>query len=140
MNFHAIDTDTMRTMTIYDEFELSNAVYDSINYYREKAERLEKENKMLREDGKKMADKVLISENTRLKERLALSYGTFASEKEKKAYEKFEERHMHDRLTSRFNGGKCPYLIPTETGIGTILRVACPICGESEDITDVGAW
>ena len=75
-----------------------------------------------------------------LKEQLNLSYGKFSSQKELEAYHDFEKRHMHDRLTSRYNGGRAPYLIPTGNGIGTVLKVVCPICNESEDITDIGAW
>ena len=47
---------------------------------------------------------------------------------------------MHDRMYSKINGGKSPYLIPNNTGIGTILHVKCQICGEEEDITDMEVW
>lgn len=26
------------------------------------------------------------------------------------------------------------------TGIGAIIKIKCPICGQVEDITDVGSW
>ena len=47
---------------------------------------------------------------------------------------------MHNRAESKANGGRRPYLIPTGTGVGVILKVVCPICGESEDITDTEVW
>ena len=133
-------TDNGKFTEIFTEDQLSTAVYDTIKYYRNYNTRLVKENSELRANGKEMADKSLKSEIKSLKERLALSYGEFASEKELKAYEQFEEEHMHDRLISKYNGGRAPYLVPTGTGIGTLLKVVCPICGESKDITDLEAW
>ena len=140
MSFQFTDTDTMHTSTIYNEKELSMAVFDTIKYYRDLSARLMNENKKLREEGKEMSDEQLRRENERLKERLLLSYGEFSSTKEMTAYEEFVKRHMHDRLVSRANGGRAPYLIPTGTGIGTNLKVVCPICGAIEDITDLEAW
>ena len=125
---------------IYNENELSKAVFDSVQYYRERCEELERKNKELHTRALEMANDELKDEIQFLKERLALSYGAFASEKEAQAYDEFSEEHMHDRATSKFNGGRVPYLIPTGTGIGTLLKVVCPICGESKDITDVEAW
>lgn len=87
-----------------------------------------------------MADETLKSQIASLKERLSFSYGEFSSQKEKDAYDDFTERHMHQRMTLRAQGGKAPYLIPTGTGIGTILYVKCPICGEEENITDMEVW
>ena len=37
------------------------------------------------------------------------------------------------------NGNKFVYTI-IETGIGPIIKVKCPICGEEEDITDSESW
>ena len=125
---------------IYSEEELSLMVFNTVKYYAEQNERLLKENKDLREKGKEMADSALKQINNRLAERIKLSYGEFASEKEQEAYNQFEQEHIHDRLTSKYNGGRAPYLIPTHTGVGTLLKVVCPICGESKDITDVETW
>lgn len=77
---------------------------------------------------------------TSLQERLALSYGEFASQKEKEAYDNFNKKHMHERLLFKYNNGRIPYIIPTHVGIDTVLTVVCPICGETENITDTEAW
>ncbi len=138
--FYSVDGDSFTSKSIYDEEELSNAVLETIKYYKERYEKIAEENKRLLLKGKEVANEELKDEIKYLKHRLALSYGSFASQKEKEAYADFQERHMHDRLTSRANGGKCPYLIPTSVGIGTILHVKCPICGEEEDITDDSVW
>ena len=138
--FYSIDGDSFTSKPIYDEEELSNAVLETIKHYKERYKEVAEENKRLLLKGKEVANEELKGEIKYLKHRLALSYGSFASQKEKEAYADFQERHMHDRLTSRANGGKCPYLIPTSVGIGTILHVKCPICGEEEDITDDSVW
>ena len=125
---------------ILNKKELSTAVENTIEYYEEQNARLYEINKKLKEDAQAIVRAEYEREIANLKERLSFSYGEFASQKEKNAYNDFEQRHMHDRLTSRANGGKAPYLIPTGTGIGTHLEVVCPICGEKEDITDVEVW
>lgn len=138
--FHVADYTSKNFTKVYNEDELANAVYDNVKYYRERAEELRQRNKELYDDAKKIVDEDLQKENEYLQQQLSMSYGHFSSQKEKDAYNNFELRHMHERLTSRAQGGKCPYLIPTGTGIGTILHVKCPICGEEEDITDMKVW
>ena len=120
--------------------ELSKAVYDSIDYYEARCNRLIEENKRLKDAAREVVYEEFKDELTRLKDELHLSYGSFSSQKELDAYNDFTEQHMHDRLTSRYNGGRAPYLIPTGTGIGVILHVKCPICGEEKDITDDSVW
>ena len=138
--FHVKDFTSQNVQTVYNENELSTAVFDTIKYYREENERLKRENKEWHTKALEKANDELKDEIQFLQEKLALSYGEFSSEKEKQAYEQFEEEHMHDRLISKYNGGRTPYLIPTGTGIGTLLKVVCPICGESKDITDMEVW
>ena len=138
--FHVADYTSKNFTKVYNEDELANAVYDSVKYYRERAEELQKRNKELHDDAIKIVNDELRDQIQFLQDRLDMSYGSFASQKEKDAYLNFQERHMHERLTSRAQGGKCPYLIPTGTGIGTILHVKCPICGEEENITDMEVW
>lgn len=126
--------------TIYNADELKDHVYNTIKYYEDENKRLREENKQLTEDAISVVKKDYEQHIKYLDERLRLSYGEFASQKELDAYNEFEEEHMHDRRTSRKNGGRAPYLIPTGTGIGTVLKVVCPICGESKDITDMATW
>ena len=120
--------------------ELSKAVYDSIDYYETQCNKLTEENKKLKNAACEVVYEEFKDELTRLKNELHLSYGSFSSQKELDAYNEFAKQHMHDRLTSRYNGGRAPYLIPTGTGIGIILHVKCPICGEEKDITDNTVW
>lgn len=138
--FHIADYTSKNFTKVYNEDELANAVYDSVKYYRERAEELQQRNKELYDDAMKIVNDELRDQIQFLQDRLDMSYGSFASQKEKDAYLNFQERHMHERATSRAQSGKCPYLIPTGTGIGTILHVKCPICGEEEDITDMEVW
>ena len=126
--------------TIYKKDELTKYVHDTIEYYENYNKQLIEQNKKLGEDAISVVRADYEEELQYLHNRLAMSYGEFATEKEKQAYKDFEQRHMHERLTSKSKGGKAPYLIPTGTGIGTYLEVVCPICGEKENITDLEVW
>lgn len=120
--------------------EIGKSIEDVIQYYKERADKFQQINLDLHKHAKEYVDNELKQENERLRARLALSYGEFASQKEKDKYLNFEHKHLHDRLTSKYNGGRAPYLIPTGVGFGTSLIVKCPICGEEQDITDTEAW
>lgn len=126
--------------TICSSDELTDLVHNTVKYYEEKVEKLIEKNKQLYANAESIVRKDYEKQINNLKEQLNLSYGEFASQKEKEAYNEFEKEHMHDRLTSKYNGGRAPYLVPTGTGIGTILKVVCPICGESKEITDISVW
>lgn len=126
--------------TVCSSTELTELVHNTVKYYEEKVERLIEKNKQLYANAESIVRKNYEKQINNLEEQLSLSYGEFASQKEKEAYDEFEKEHMYDRLSSRYNGGRAPYLIPTGTGIGTILKVVCPICGESKDITDTSMW
>lgn len=138
--FNIYDTDSREFTEVYTAEELRDRVFNTIKYYEQQNEDLHKTNQRLIDDAKAIVEEDYKKEIETLKERLRLSYGEFASQKELDAYNDFTKRHMHDRLLSKFNGGRAPYLIPTATGVGTILKVVCPICGESEDITDMEVW
>ena len=126
--------------TICSSAELTDLVHNTVKYYEECIEELKEKNKQLYADAEAIVRKDYEKQINYLTKQLSLSYGNFASQKEKEAYDEFEKEHMHDRLTSQYNGGRAPYLIPTGTGVGTILKVVCPICGESKDITDNSVW
>ena len=136
--FHSYK-DGMNT-TVCSSVELTDLVHNTVKYYEEKVEELHERNKQLYADAKSIVRKDYEKQINSLKEQLSLSYGKFASRKEKEAYKQFAEKHMHDRQTSIYNGGRAPYVIPTGTGVGTIFKVVCPICGESKDITDTSVW
>lgn len=120
--------------------ELTELVNNTVKYYEEKVKELAEKNKQLYEDAESIVRKNYEKRINNLKKQLSLSYGKFASQKEKDAYDEFEKEHMHNRLSSKYNSGRAPYLIPTGIGIGTNLKVVCPICGESKDITDTSMW
>lgn len=126
--------------TIYNKDELTAMVHNTIEYYEETNKRIGEVNKKLKEDAQAVVRAEYEQRIAQLEEKLRLSYGEFSTQKEKDAYDDFEKRHMHERATMKIQGGKCPYLIPTGTGIGTNLKVVCPICGAVEDITDLEAW
>ena len=126
--------------TVCSSDELTELVHNTVKYYEERVEELTKKNKQLYADAESIVRKDYEKQINYLTKQLSLSYGNFASQKEKEAYDEFEKEHMHDRLTSRYNGGRAPYLILTRTGVGTNLKVVCPICGESKDITDTSVW
>lgn len=136
--FYSCKADTITK--VYSSTELTELVHNTIKYYEERVEELKEKNKQLYADAESAVRKDYERQIDNLKERLNLSYGEFASRREKEAYDQFEKEHMHDRQTSSYNGGRAPYLIPTGTGIGTMLNVVCPICGESKNITDTSVW
>lgn len=129
-----------RYVDIYNAKETAEHIFDTITYYEEDNKRLREKNKELHDNAETIVRKEYEERISQLEQKLRLSYGSFSSQKELDAYHDFEMQHMHDRLISRHNGGRAPYLIPTGTGLGIILKVVCPICGESEDITDMGVW
>lgn len=140
MDFRAFNTETKQFIHVHDKKELADSIYNTIKYYEEYNAALCKEITELRENAYEKVSDELKDKIQALQERLDLSYGEFSSQKEKDAYLDFEQRHMHERLTMKSQGGKAPYLIPTGTGIGTYLEVVCPICGEKENITDLEVW
>jgi len=103
-------------------------------------EKLKAENKRLKTKAVETISDELKKENKRLRHQIDMSYGEFASEKEKKAFEVFSQAHIHDRKTSKVNGGKAHYIIPYGTGLGCCKTVVCQICGEKKDITDISVW
>lgn len=120
--------------------ELSHNVYTSVKYYQEKAAAANEKAKMTIEEAKKQVLNSYEDENARLKERLRLSWGEFASEKELQAYNDFVQEHMHERATKKIQSGEQPYIIPHYTGIGCAKEAVCPICGEKKNITDYDVW
>lgn len=138
MSFHIVEDGNY--IEIYNSDEITQIVKNTVNYYQNVANKFREENLKLYDDAIQVVKDDYKDTIEQLEHNLSLSYGRFSSEKEKQAYADFTRRHMHDRMTSKANGGKAPYLIPIHTGIGTILKVKCQICGEEEDITDMEVW
>ena len=64
------------------------------------------------------------------------------SDKEAEAERDFRSRHYEKcalPLNSKSAGSTYIYEL-TGTGLGTIIKITCPICGQSEDITDIDSW
>lgn len=57
------------------------------------------------------------------------------SDKESKTRRKFVEQHYK----SCGNAGTYIYEL-SGTGIGTVIKIKCPVCGAEEDITDYDSW
>ena len=125
---------------LYDANSLAALVKDSVQYYQEQAkEATERANKTYEEVKAQIVNEYE-EENKRLRKDSELVWLRFSTSKEQEDYKKFVEKHKPCQKTSRANSGRWPYLIPVGTGLGTSLTVVCPICGEKEDITDIGAW
>jgi hypothetical protein len=104
---------------------LVQAEYDreasSTEYFRRKYEEFRKDEEIQR----------LEAEIARL-HRLSLHR---LSEKERKDEQDF--RHTHYERCG--NGNDYVYEL-IGTGIGTVIYITCPVCGERKDITDIGDW
>lgn len=64
------------------------------------------------------------------------------SDKELQAKKDFMDKHWKkcaEPLNNKVAGNTYIYEI-TGVGIGTIIKIKCPICGESKDITDTSSW
>ena len=63
------------------------------------------------------------------------------SDKEYEADRQFRTRHwaMHNGGKSKCDGNTYWYEL-SGTGIGTCIKIKCPICGEEKDITNIDSW
>lgn len=57
------------------------------------------------------------------------------SDKEKESIQEFIESHFH----SCNNGSTYQYEL-AGTGIGTVIKIRCPICQQEKNITDYSTW
>ena len=64
------------------------------------------------------------------------------SDKEYEADRQFRTRHwaMHNGGKSKKCDGSTYWYELSGTGIGTCIKIKCPICGEEKDITDTDSW
>ena len=101
---------------------------------------LKKENARILKNAEKEVTGKLKTEIEHYRERMSLVYGEFDSKKEKSAYDAFYQKHGKCRSTLKINAGRIPYVVEVGTGVGTIRKVVCPICGEEKEITDASVW
>ena len=140
MSFHLYDTDTKDFTEIYQAKELSKKVYDTVKFYQDRADNLIKANQVLIDNARTYVDEQLKKENDELKRRLSLCIVELASDKELAAYNAFSKKHQDCRSNAKTFLGMMPFVIQNNVGVGNISKVKCPICGDTEDITDTGVW
>lgn len=119
-----------------------NDFYNCLNSLKAQYEELEKENKSLRDILKSWNKNKEIQEYKAMAEEIRKNSLLVMSEKEKQAERKFRDEHYHtcaEPLHSKGKGNTYIYEL-TGTGLGTIIRIKCPICGEEKDITDLDNW
>ena len=64
------------------------------------------------------------------------------SDKEKEEETEFRNwhwKHCAEPLHSKTKGNTYIYEI-SGTGLGAIIKITCPICGQTKDITDIESW
>ena len=125
---------------LYDADSLAALVKDSVQYYQQRAKEANERANKTYEEVKAQIVNEYEEENKRLRKDAELVWLRFSTSKEQENYKQFVKKHELCRLKNKYSGGRWPYLIPVGTGLGTSLTVICPICGEKEDITDIGAW
>lgn len=138
--FHIINTESNDMQTIYEPKELVKALKDTLSYYKEQTTNALTEASKTREEAIAEIQNAYAEENARLKEKLKFAFGFFNSEKELDAWRTFCKKHAECGHQYKINGGKMPYIIPYETGIGQCVTAICPVCGEKLDITDIDVW
>lgn len=125
---------------IFSANELSEAVYNTIHHYEDRAAEAYKRAAMTREEVASEIKNDFEEENKRIKEQLRFSIASVYSQKELDAYNAFVEKHTPCRLKKKIDGGKMPYVRQYGTGLGVCTTVYCPVCEASEDITDTSCW
>lgn len=119
--------------------ELSEAVYNTLKFYEDRADKAKERAEKTREEVAQEIHNEWEEENKRLKERLRLSVVELNSQKELDEYDAFVEKHKNCK-GSQIGDGYTPMLRQYGTGFGTGTIVSCPICNESVDITDTSCW
>ncbi len=119
--------------------ELSDAVYNTLKFYEDRADEARSQASKTREEVMQEIHNEWDEENQMLKERLRLSLVELNSQKELDEYNAFVEKHRNCN-GSRIGDDYTPLLRQYYTGFGRGAVVSCPICGGSVDITDTSCW
>lgn len=138
--FYSIDNVTGDTKKIYSPNELTQMLNDTFTYYQQETVNARAQASKTHEEVAAEIQNKYVEENAQLRENLRFSYGFFSSEKELNAWRTFCERHEKCRLRTKISGGKMPYVIPYDTGVGQCVTAVCQVCGEKENITDTSVW
>lgn len=126
---------------IYNAEQLAKLVHDTIEYNEKVAQEAQDRARKTREEVKAEILNEYAEENARLKKLQELTLVSFNSDEEKKMYNEFLQEH----ITRHFGAAPRKYmpnleLIPFGDGMGTGLKVRCPICKEEADVTDYNMW
>ena len=120
----------------YDTFN------DFLDYVKDRYHLLETELKDAKEELKNWNKDEEIQSAYNEVERIRKNALIILDPKEREAIEKFRREHYKkcaEPLCSRAAGNTYIYTI-TGTGIGEIIKIKCPICGEEVDVTNVESW
>ena len=128
-----------------EDFEVTvklskEAVADIVKPYEDVIDSLKKKVQRLLDGAESEKIQELEIENKHLKHLLEMSPIQFDSEKELEKYKKFCKKHEKCQLSAKANGGKVPYIVLNETGVGICKKVICQICEKEQDITDIEVW
>lgn len=126
--------------TQYTPQTFAQQVQEVMEHYQVRAERAEKFAVKTKEEIKTAANELNQEEIKYLKEELNLSYGHFSFPQEMERWRQFCKKHEACRLTYKIDGGKMPYIISYDTGVGFCYLAVCQVCGEKEDITYSEGW
>ena len=118
------DIDTI-CKNLKDTYEV---LEEQIEYYKKKLEEYDREAEILKykDENKKLRSCSLL----------------LMSDKETEAERNFRYRHYEKcarPLKDKSVGNTYIYEL-SGTGLGTIIKITCPICGQTEDITDIDSW
>ena len=103
-------------------------------------DRLDDENRSLRERIASFNESDAIKEQKEIADNIRKHSLIILTEKEVESEIRFRDAHNHHRgLKVGLFSSTFQYEI-TGTGVGTILKIRCPVCGEERDITDYDAW
>lgn len=117
---------------IYSAEELSYMITTSINWYKHRADVLQKENTSLYNNARDTIETQILEEDARLRAQLNLSIGEFNSIKEQEKYLVFKEKH---KQCSSYPPNVYQYCY----GPMRFTIVSCKTCLQHEDITDLEA-
>ena len=115
-----------------------NTAFDNI---RRVVSELDHQNSALLEQLRTYSETEEIQKRDRLIEDLWHRSLYVMSEKELRSERAFRDRHyeMHNSGKTKAGGNTYVYEL-TGTGIGTCIKIKCPVCGEEADITDYESW
>lgn len=129
-----------RDISMYIKRLDQRGVHDALKNVGYEFDRLIEENKSLRERIAKFNEAEVIAEQKAIAEDIRKRSLLVMTEKESDAEIAFRNAHNHYRgLKIGMYGSTFQYEI-SGAGIGTVLKIRCPVCGEERDITDYDAW